>query len=224
MYLKPESVHLNTFPFHAISIFDDILVEIIKAEEVETSFERFLICCECAKEENETFFLKIDAGFHPQTDLEKCSNSSSETTISHKMNENQRSLMKKDVFFNLSFPEEIPKIADDHETSWHGVNRVIGEKCLNILFEEIRSGQVKERDLQYMADEMHKHVVGEFVKKSAVKNIDLVDIMRPMLVKWYETEEWYKLNDGEGFEILIKILEDKTNFELGPMVKQMKVI
>ena len=48
--------------------------------------------------------------------------------------------------------------------------------------------------------------------------------MRPMLVKWYETEEWYKLNDGEGFEILIKILEDKTNFELGPMVKQMKVI
>ena len=53
-------------------------------------------------DEKERFFSEIYHGFHPQNHFEKGSNPSHETTTSHNMNDNQKSLMKKVGFSDSS--------------------------------------------------------------------------------------------------------------------------
>ena len=85
-----------------------------------------------------------------------------------------------------------------------GFKSVIGTEYVKLILEYIRHGDMNEYRMEEIAEQMN--VRGVFKKKSAEKNIDPEDVMCTMLRKWF-SQYLYKLKDGEGYEILIQILE-----------------
>ena len=115
VHLKPEQVDLKTFPFHAIYIFDAIvsesISEILKTRNAEQSFERSMICRNCALDvdRNDSFFRHMGhPGFDPDDDLEKCTSNSSNLLNTHSLTENQMSLRNKKHNFETLEHGEAP--------------------------------------------------------------------------------------------------------------------
>ena len=92
----------------------------------------------------------------------------------------------------------------------------IGKRNVQLLFDEIRSGNIKQSTVKLMAPKMHPYVHRVFTAK--VNNLELVDVFRYMLDRWY-TETLYK-EDVDGFTELVKILED-PDIGLGALVTKM---
>ena len=59
-------------------------------QEIEKLVERFLTCWECDQQGKDSYFSKINPGFQPKNEYEKCRKGL------HKLSDNQRKLMKKD--------------------------------------------------------------------------------------------------------------------------------
>ena len=91
----------------------------------------------------------------------------------------------------------------------------LGKRNVQLLLDEIRSGNINQSTVKLMAPKMHPYVHGVFTAK--VNNLELVDVFRYMLDRWY-METLYK-EDVDGFTELVKILED-PEIGLGALVKK----
>ena len=60
-----------------------------------------------------------------------------------------------------------------------------------------------------------------FVNKLSEHNLEMEDLARAILKKWFAVQ-LFDLKNGEGANLLIKILEDESNFQLGELVANMK--
>ena len=92
----------------------------------------------------------------------------------------------------------------------------LGKRNVELLLDEIRSGNIQQSTIKLMALKMHPYVHGVYTAK--VGTLELVDVFRYMLDRWY-TQKLYK-NDVDGFSELVEILED-YDVGLGALVKKM---
>ena len=92
----------------------------------------------------------------------------------------------------------------------------LGKRNVELLLDEIKSGNINKSTIKLMAAKMHPYVHGVFVAK--VGTAELFYVFRSLLDRWY-TEKLHK-NDVDGFSELVKILED-YDVVLGALVKKM---
>ena len=101
------------------------------------------------------------------------------------------------------------------------VMTVIGKPYVDLLIDDIRCGKISEEVLGRIAYAMHPHAHGVFVHKLSENNLEMEDLARAILKKWFAVQ-LFDLKNGEGASLLIKILEDESNFQLGELVANMK--
>ena len=226
---------------------------------------------ECARNNEEAYFVKIFPGFKPKTEMEKCNNLQNAMTI-HKMSDYQKSLMRNnaeatncdlpnitaevDMHSNTTQEEQLVSV-DSPQDSSSIDSAVIGKKKKNnttqdaqlvsvassqenislsdartkigtegvrLLLEDIKCGKINEHVVGRIAYAMNGYVYGVYENKLSDRSLEPEDMMIALLDKWYRTE-LHQIEDGEGLEKLISILEDDlVSSDLGELVQNLKLL
>jgi len=123
VYLRPEEEHLDTETFNPITLFDDIVKEVINKYNDKKSIERWLVCDTCSMEKQEGYFDDLDVNFRSINDMQKCTNG-------HQLKQKHKTINPPEQFSLEGFLRD-------------GIEN-IPKKSFKEVLQQIKAGNVKE--------------------------------------------------------------------------------